>query len=176
VEKIHAHHDATVTIDSTHQNAHEGFVWHCFQKNADGAQVADNAEQSFVIDLAAVAADEFLHLTWEAEAGGDAEIQLWEGSTYTGGSAHTPLNMHRGSSHTVPTGLVVTTGATITTTSKVQLDGTWLPGGRGPNSNGGVGRGGTEWILKPGLVYSLHLINRAAAAKDMSLAFIFYED
>jgi len=173
---IHAHQRAKVVVDSTHQNQHEGWVWHCWQKNADGGQVADNANQNWVLDLSAVTDGENLHMEWESEAGGDAELQLWEGITYESGTAFTPLNMNRASTHTPPTGTVTKYGATITTSSATQLDGVWMAGGQRNQSVGGSSRGGLEWILSAGKKYAVILINRAGAAKDMSLSLTFYED
>jgi len=173
----HPHHHARVVIDATHANAHSGWLFRAWQKNADGAQVADDAQQSFVIDLSASGVGEDIHLIIAAIAGGDSELQIWEGITYSGGSDATLYNMHRTSSHTMAGGtVVVKTGCTITTAGKTQLDGEWVPGGVKQQALGGGSRGGEEWILAAGKVYAVILINRAGSAKDMSLRITCYED
>lgn len=176
VGHIHAHQSASIILDSTHKNLHDGWMWHCWQKNADGAAVADNGQQNWVCDLSAVTDNEHIHVVWEAEAGGDAEVQVWEAVTYEGGSAFTPLNMNRSSERAAPTGSVFKSGATITTTSATQLDGIWIPGGVRNQSVGGSSRGGNEWVFMASKRYAIMLINRSGGAKDMSLSITFYED
>jgi hypothetical protein len=173
----HPHQHAKVTIDSSHANTHAGWMSRVFQKNADGAPVADDAVQSFVVDLSATEVGENLHVVISASSGGDAELQVWEDITYESGDTVTAYNMHRASSHTAAGGtVVIKKGATITTSGKTQLDGAWIPGGKGPNSAGGASRGGEEWIFKATKKYAVILVNRAGSAKDMSLTLTYYED
>ena len=159
-------------------NQTQGDIFRCWQKNADGAAVADNASQTWAIDLTSLATGKFLNLSYDAVSSADSEIQLWETITYADGNAFTPLNKHRGSSKTAATGVVIKSGATITTTNGTQLVGRWIPGGAGTGANAASTPGNAissveVWSLKHGVKYALILINRGGSAQDMSLGFHF---
>lgn len=151
-------------------------MWIAGVKSPHGSPVADDAQINIVVDMTDVDADESIHCIFELEAEGNCEVFGYENVTYSGGTTYTPVNMNRTSNHTPPSGLVIKTNATLTTTSATTLMNQFVSGGKGKDSAGGGARGGHEWILKPGLKYAIALVNRAGAAKEMSLGFEFYED
>lgn len=162
--------NALVTVDFPHHEVHEGNTFLAFWKSPDGSDVADNAAFGLYLQLTSKTA----HFTFDVAGGGDTEVALWENATFSAtGTVATPYNLNRMSAKATTVG--VRTGPTLVTGTLIEnfLE----PGGTGPSqSSGGVGRRGTEWILRTGTAYYLQGINRAGSAQPASAMAQWYEE
>jgi len=149
-----------------HRAVHLGVTFLVCYKSPEGSEIADNASINFIIN-----SRYSMHLSFLGAAGGDAELALWENTTYTDGSLISPLNMNRDSG-AYPD--VARRDVTVTAYGTNLLN-IFLPGGTGGNSSGGVLRLGTEFVLSADTNYLLENINRAGQAQSMSLHAEWYE-
>jgi hypothetical protein len=159
---------AIIVQDEVHTSVHKGILFHA------GRFVVALAADATIVLLIQVAAGQSAHMRFGLAAGGDTEVELFEGPTFSAaGTTITPLNRNRFSSNTAQT--------TITHTPTTSADGTELahtmmPGGTGPaQSPGDTGGSFSEWILKTGEDYLFRVTNRSGAAQPTSLSLDFYE-
>lgn len=157
-----------LTVDSPHYEVHTGQMYHA---GFITGSVANNTSIDLLINTTGTSY--YTHLVWEATCGGDAEVLLYEGVTGTYGSALTVHNMNRNFANASP--VQVHNYPTITVLG-INLVDSFLPGGTGGISMGGIIRANTEWILAPGKRYLLRLFNRAGTAKYAGLAVQFYTE
>ena len=158
-------------IDFVHHEVHEGDTYQASFKTPDGAPLADNATLEVLIQ----AGNQPMHTVYAAAAGGDAEIALFEGTTFSAaGTAMPARNMSRLSTNTA---LATITHTPTTTLDGAQLQNAFLPGGAGgpPSTPGGAARQDTEWVLAPDTNYLLRLTNRSGGAQPASLVVQWYE-
>lgn len=162
---------ALKVIDFVHELVHEGRAFTVSYKPADNSPIADNADITFGISVGT----RVPHVLWSAVAGGEAEVFLYEGATFTGGTALSAYNLNRGSSAAlyIPTTSFVL-GPSITGAG-TQLYNYMVPGGTGGGRQGAVAREGMEWMLRPNTKYTIRLYNRSGGNGYMSLAVSFYE-
>jgi hypothetical protein len=100
---------------------------------------------------------------------GAALIQIYEGATFSGGTAMATVNRNRNSSATV----AATTFKTgVTSTNGTLIDSFFVGGGV---KTSGVNRQASEWILKSNTIYRVDVIGLGAST-DVIVAFDFYED
>ena len=157
-------------IDVAHNNVHKGkFYTACNIFNS----VANTSSAEVLIQ---VGSNKKLHFVKNCAAGGDAEVFLFEGTTFSAaGTSITAYNLNRSSSST--------TDATITHTPTLTADGTqincgFIPGGGifgAGGSNGGPIRSGTEIVLDVNTDYLIRLTNTSGGAQDMSIEVGYYE-
>jgi hypothetical protein len=117
----------------------------------------------------------YCHIAARAAMGGDAEGQMYEGSTLTGGTATPIRNKNRAlQGIELPTASVVR-DPTVNAAGLL-LEDEFLPGGSGPQAVGGAATQRAEWVLKPGTVYLFIMTNRAGNNQPASLALEWYEE
>lgn len=158
---------ATVTIPVVHHEVHEGetFSVSLFSlTNPNGAMITL---------MLRTQTTQYGHLTFTVAAGGDAQVRLHENPVVTSaGLVFTARNMKRTSTsgaEIVPSGNPTYTDGTILTNFLV-------PGGAGGNSQGGVGRQSTEWILRLNTDYLIELTNIAVGNQPLSIVAQWYEE
>lgn len=160
---------AFVTISAVHAEVHEGATYQASYKSPDGAEIADNG----VIEMLLQVGAKYAHTVFSISCGGDSEVALYEGTTFSNaGTALSENNMKR------PSGAIASLAATYTPT--ITLPGTlllndFIPGGTGPRAAGGTARRDSEWILKPNTNYLIRGINRSGNAQPMSIVAQWYE-
>lgn len=159
---------ALAVIDAFHKKIHEGKAFLASYKSPDASPIADNGTIVFYI-----APDREIHLFFTAAAGGDAEIEVLDGPTITGGSTLSAFNLNR--NHSDDAGIVLKRDPTVNADGTRIVD-ALLPGGTGGNAQGGLLglRPGTEIELNEDRVYAVRLTNRAGNAQPMSLAIEYY--
>lgn len=159
---------ATVTIPVVHHEVHEGetFTASLFSlANPNGAMIAL---------MLRTQTTRYGHLTFTVAAGGDAQVRLHENpAVSSAGLTFTARNMKRTSpisgAQIVPSGNPTYTDGTILTNFLV-------PGGSGGNSQGGVVRQDTEWILALNTDYVIELTNIAVGNQPLSITVSWYEE
>lgn len=156
-------------IDIVHHEIHEGEFFSVSYKTPDDGNLADNG----TIVFALTAAVKYVHLQATAACGGDAEVEFYEVSTVTGGTATTPRNHNRNGSDN--SDVTVVRDPTVNAAGTL-LEHAFLPGGTGGNAIGTVGNQRQEWILRPAITHVVRLTNRAGNAQPGSLAVTWYEE
>jgi len=161
---------APLSIDIAHHEVHEGAMFSAFISDASAA----DTEQIQVM-ITTPNTTELAHVVWEHYSSGQATVTLKSGITYSaGGSAFTPINRNRGSSHTsactVKTGsdggadLITYTGGT-TAWSAIYGSG---------RLQGGSSRETSEWILAPNTTNIIEVTSNTTSL-IISLGVIWYE-
>ena len=168
---ISIRHLALVTMDTMHREAHLGEmrVANCCKSGlGDGA----NLDMLVVVGSGLEA-----HTTFNAQAGGDACLHLFENVTVSSnGLEVTVHDMNRITSGQPET--KVYCGPVVTSTYTELYQGL-LPGGAGNKTAGGQLVEGTEWGLNGisgSINYLLRLVNIAGAAKPANLGLAFSEE
>ncbi len=133
------------------------------------AALADDATLIFAL----TATTKSLHIIADASTGGNAEFDIFEDATITGGTATTVFNRNR-TSDAVST-VTVVRDPTVNALG-TNLDQQGIPGGRGGNASGGSGSVRHEWVLAPGMIYLYRITNRAGNAQFASLSIAWYEE
>jgi len=153
--------NALVTMDEIHANVHRGIM---FEASHANASVANNGDVEVIVQ---VHADQAAHMRWFAAAGGDMQIEVYEGVTYSsaGTSILTP-NLNRFSSNTAT--------ALVSHTPTLTDDGTLLASSILPGGTAGR-QPPIEWILKTGEDYLFRLTNIDGGNQAVSLALDWYE-
>lgn len=162
-----------IGIDYVHEQVHVGRTFQSSYKSPEGADVADNVAINLQITTGALRE---CHFVFEVNAGGDTELEFYEGVTSSVGTAVYAHNMNRLEGTMTPECAVVHT-PTVTNTGQ-RLHNSVLPGGTGVGSGatpGGTARAGSEWILKKSTKYLIRATNRSAAAQPMSATLQWYE-
>ena len=157
-------------ISVLHHEIHEGNTFFASFKTVDATPIADDAALIFAITTGT----KTLHFVSNGASGGDAEKEILEGATITGGTATTVFNRDR-------TSTAVTNVAAVVLNPTVNTDGTridhqFIPGGTGGQTVGGSSGPRHEWIFKPSTIYVVRLTNRAGTAQPASLAVEWYEE
>lgn len=158
---------ALVTVCMVHRQIHRGLL---FEAGYRDLTVADDASASVLIQAAA---GQTAHMQFTITAGGDAEVDLYEGPTFSSaGTAVSATNRNRGSSNTAQ--------ATITHTPTVSDNGTLLGGGLLVGGTGFITVGSSsscfhEWILAGGEDYLLVVTNRSGSTQPVGASIVFYE-
>lgn len=160
--------DGIINTATAHARIHEGVY---YTLNLYNAALADDASLEMLIQ---VAADQAMHARFGGKIGGDGELRLFEGTTFSAaGTGLTAVNHNRFSTNTAQG--TFSSGPTITGDG-TQLDLEYLPGGTGSFFSGGAGsQFFEEYVLQTGEVYLLRMTNRAGAAQPASLHVDFYE-
>ena len=155
-----------ITMDFAQHQIHEG------EQHSYGYYATSVSTISFALTVPVYANTiQAPHLIMHADVyEGSAEISLWEGITYTGGSAVTIYNRNR-NSLTTP-GMTIKSGVTITGA------GTRLPYSAfisGSVKSAGASRGIDEVVLKSNTVYGV-IFEEITAVSRVILHFEWYED
>jgi hypothetical protein len=163
--------DAIKVIRSPHHEVHEGDAYETSYKSPDPSPIADNA----LFDLLIQVGPKPLHFTFDALAGGDAEILLYEGATVS--ATGTELNIFNLNRLQPDASSVIFAAHTPTLTATgTTLLNEFLPGGTGGQTAGGQSRDAFERIFRTGTAYMLRQVNRAGTAQPMSNHVQWYEE
>ena len=155
-----------ITIGYIHHEIHEGDT---YQVSYFADDVADSSKIIILLRVGDVPA----HMTYEADAGADATIELLENPTVNdAGTAMTEYNQNRTSANTA----TVTAFHTPTLVGGTQLVIQLAPGGRGPQAGGGSARADSEWILDSNEDYAIQITNISGQAQPMSVLVEWYEE
>jgi hypothetical protein len=170
----HNHHanidrvgEALNVMTDFHQRIHQGKAFN-LGKIFSGVANGGNADI-----LIQVPVDVSLHLSFGVQAGGDAELRVYENPAVSSvGSAETAINKNRMAS--------TVSKATFTSTPTITGVGTLLmeimaPGGRGGNSNGGEAGIFDEFVLNDNEDYLCRITNISGIAQDLSVFLNWYE-
>lgn len=156
--------NAPIVIDYEHHEVHSGSAY-SFSTRAD---VNGNGTIYNVIMVTSDTAKwPHLRITFATEA--EFDIELYEGTTYTGGASTTTFNRNRNSSKAADMQVIL--GATATG------NGTLL---RRSRSGSGTGSGGggeeqEEWILKQNTVYNFRFTKQTNGTHYISYKLWWYE-
>lgn len=163
--------NAQTVIDEVHRQVHLGNTFQSSYKSPDASPVADNADVTILIR---VAANE-LHLTFNVAAGNDAEVEIFENVVTSAlGTPLTFFNMNRGASGvSLPTTTIYVNPTT--TSDGTRIHNALVPLGVEVGTGSGVTRAGTEWPLKRETNYAIRLTNRAGSAQPLSIIVQGYE-
>lgn len=162
--------DALVVISGPHREIHEGEMFSVSYKSPDGAPIADDGTIIFVLTTGSL----YAHLSTTIAGGGDAQVELREGVTVTGGTAMVEFNRNRASDNVATVAVVRDPGAIVD--AGTLIEDIFSPGGTGGNAPGNISGQRLEWVLNINTVYMLRLTNRAGNAQPMSLEAIWYEE
>jgi len=158
---------ALVVLEIEHHQVHLGYM---FSASYVNLALGNGAS----IDFRLPTGSGFCHFSFDAECGGNGEVQFYEQANLSGGTPITPVNLKR-----QDTGAIAPT-LTVYHTPAVNAVGTQLyngvlAGGRGPQAGGGQARERSEWVLAQNRVYLIRLYNRSGGAQPASLVVQWYE-
>lgn len=160
--------NAFIHMDEIHANIHRGWM---FSASIVDLALADDAAIEVLIQTHAT---QSAHMRFVAAGGGDVEIELYEGATFS--AAGTPMsasNRNRSSANTADS--IITHTPTLTGDG-TELHNTLGPGGSGFFATpGGESRTFEEWVLAPATVYLFRVSNRSGVAAPVSVTLDFYE-
>jgi hypothetical protein len=161
-----------VNISSDHAYIHQGLGYNL---PIESSSVAAAGVYSVAIQ---VPAGVFLHIrptTWSSTAN-LGELKLFENSTFSGGSAVTPVNKNRNSKRVSK--VVCTAGVTATNTTATLLMAESVGTGGTPSASAGGGGGqNDEWVLEPLRTYVFQFENIGATNATVFYAnFFWYEE
>lgn len=163
-----------IMIDVAHHEVHEGDAYNVAHYDEDAA--SSHVVQLYVSTPATATPQKRIHLIEAHDSTGGHYVSITEGITYSaGGADFAPVNRNRGSIKTTSlqsfkkgsskAGNVITyTGGTI-------IWDRWQGSGK---TDGGEGRGTSEWILAPGTEY-IFTIQSKAAGILLSIQLDWYE-
>lgn len=153
-------------IDAPHAEIHEGEMFEfCYRFDL----VADGGSAEIGIQTS----NREVHMIFQADTGGDSLATLREEPTYTGGSAMTIHNKHRGNANTSTMTVV---SLPIVAAQGTLLQERFLFGGTKNQAFGVSGSTRSEWILAKNKKYLVSVLNQGGAAKNISLTGEGYEE
>lgn len=160
--------EATVTtLGQVHARIHQGLF---FSADHNDPALASSGIMDILIRPAATVS---MHVRFNVVTGGDAQVWLFEGTTFSVAGAAVPsVNRNRFSPHTAQA--LLTSGPTITADGLELLTGL-IVGGKSGQSSGGVRESFEEWIFKVGEVYLVRVQNLNAQAQPVDVGIDFYE-
>ena len=148
-----------------HQRIHEGKMFHA---HVFKGAVANNGSLQIMITTVD---QKLTNLIPFASASGHAEMVIYEGVAFSGGSPLDAHNLKRNSPSTYGGSLVHTPNILSLGSTLLQAV---VPGGEGGNAVGSSPDLYIEWLLAPRTAYLYELINRRGNAADLSLSLLFY--
>jgi hypothetical protein len=155
-----------------HHEVHEGNTFEASQKTADDSPLGDNNSYDMLL-VTGNQAD--AHLTFEGACGGDADLFLYENTVVTDNGTKLKVQNMRRSLHGVNINTVQAYETPTITNVGDELSVRFMPGGAGPQSVGGTGRTGTEWMLKSETYYLIRVTNRGGQGQPASIFAQWYE-
>ena len=158
---------AGIGINLPHHEVHEG---NTFQSWVYTGTVANNNTLDLVI--VTTGTSKVAHLTWVANAGGDALTLFYEGVSGTFNSSAPNFNLRRDSIIASP--ISVFHYPTITWTGLL-LNTSLIPGGSGGATPGGTARAETEWLIAPNTKYLLRAQNIAGTSQPVNITIQWYQ-
>lgn len=157
---------ALVTVEAFHSKVHDGEAYrvsHIFE------QVADDATASYYLTTSAT---KETHIKVSVAAEGLAFARAYSGATVSGGTAQVARNLKIGDAGVADTLFSYTSSVTNAGTLEFE---TIIPGGTGNKTVGDTARTDGEWEVEKSTTMLFTLVNKGAAAKEMSMTAEFYE-
>jgi len=114
------------------------------------------------------------HTAIKVKHGIDATLQVYEGISYTGGTAVAPQNNNRTFTNS-STMTFVHTPATTTAGAGNLLWQEYFPGGSGPTAPGATETAGEQTVLKPSTTYMFEVTNIGSVADELQVILAYYE-
>jgi hypothetical protein len=117
------------------------------------------------------------HMVWTVETEGEVEIMFYEGITsWTGGSAITPLNADRNSGNASNITDMVYDG-TLTLGTPTTLEAHVIGSASGPvtSHSGGDASARNEWILDQGVKYAIVVTDQSGSSNEVNIILDWYE-
>ncbi|GAG15515.1 unnamed protein product [marine sediment metagenome] len=158
---------ALCVIQGEHHEVHEGEFFTLSHFYSD---VADNGNADLHI---IVGAGKELHVTITVVGEANAEVLIYEGTTYNAAGTAEPIHDKNRVTANTSNALAKHT-PTINTLGTVRHH-SFLPGGTKKAAIGSVRSNGQEWIFKKSVDYLIRITNRGGADKDFSIEIEFYE-
>lgn len=156
--------------DIAHVHIHEGHTAVVSYKSPDASPIADNETINFLIQTQ----DKSAHLVTRLSFGGDCEIEIYEGTAFTGGTNMTVIAKNR-YKNLPPNYSTVKRDVTITNAGLLLFN-FFFAGGSGGNAQGVSEQTRDEWDLAPNTNYMVRATNRAGNAQAGSFAIEWYEE
>jgi len=157
--------DGLVTIDTIHNQVHEGNVYLATLLD-DNVLAAGELDISIVVASGAVGN----HLFLRASSGGDASAHLYEGVTTSGGFNMDLVNRDRASLNTPMGDVLIWDNATVSISGATLLKETLIPGGSfAALSTGGAIAEANGWILRHNTNYLYRVTNLTGAAEPVAV-------
>lgn len=160
-----------VVMGDIHAHIHEGILFEA--TFMDEAVVDDGV----ILVRITTAADQPCHMRIVPGAGGDAQFNLFEDTTFSAaGTEIIPTNRNRFVSTTAVTTVRHTPAVDAPGTELLPPAGQFLPGGSGFFATpGSTTPEFGEWILAAGTEYLLQVMNLAGTTQPAGLSLLFYE-
>ena len=159
--------NVVTSLDAIHGRIHQGLF---FSADVFDPILADDGDLDVLIRPDASVS---MHTRFIATTGGDAQIWLYENTTFSApGVAQTLHNRNRISQRTA-LGLI-NLGPTVTAVGDELVTGL-LPGGKAGQASGSEKQSFEEWILAPGLVYLARVRNVAGTVQPANMQIDMYE-
>jgi hypothetical protein len=147
-------HGNQVIIETVHHRIHEGEM---FSAGFFAVALGAGATMDVLVQTGEIRP----HMQIAGQAGQAVRAELYEDTTVSAdGSVVGSINRNRNSAKTP--GLVVTSGPTVTGVGDPLFAG-FIPGGTGPQAEGGSLSTFAEYNLKPNSIYLVRLVNNLAA-------------
>lgn len=159
--------EALVFQDEIHTNIHRGKMYSASYLDMS---VADDGTIEILVQ---VASDQSSHLRFGGSVGGDCEMQIYKGTTFS--SAGTSMSSHNRNGFSSNTASTTVTHSPTLTGDGTQIYTGAIPGGTFIFSTGAQTRFFEEWILETSSVYLMRVTNRSASNTPISIVLDFYE-
>lgn len=156
-----------LTIDTLHYRTHYGDT---YEASNIFNGVADDGTAEMLLQVGSAFPP---HIIFNVAVSGNAEVHLFEGTTFSGaGTSLAALNKNRFSSKTPDTTF---THTPTTTGDGTQLTSHFVPGGTllGSGAHNGIE---FEWVLNTDTDYLFRVTNVSGLPSSISITAIFYED
>lgn len=161
------HNEGFIIGDIVHHHIHEGIYFECQQIYL---QVPNDGYIRWLVKAPPTKA---MHLIAVIVAEGKTYMKTYTGTTFTNEGTPVPIfNRRIGVSPASES--VITQNPTINVLGTKRFD-TFIPGGLGPQSSGGVSDQRVETLVLPNNSFLLQLQNVSGQAKDIALNLQWYE-
>lgn len=158
-----------IVIAVEHARIHEGRLFTGNKMWDSTAKVAAGASVDLMFTTSATKAPHFIA---DIEAGGDAEIYIYESTQASGGTAVPMINRNRRSATVSET--IIVHSPTVTSVGTL-IDASLLAGGGGKKSAGGSGGFGGEFVTAYSTNYLIRVKNTSGAAQPINIIVWLYE-
>jgi hypothetical protein len=156
--------------DGPHIHIHEGHTGVVSYKTDDASPLSDNGTLNFLIQTGSRA----VHLVIRMAFGGDCELEIYEGTTFTNGTAMQVIAKNR--YKVLPPGFATVIRDVTVSAAGTLLFNFFFPGGSGGNAQGVSETTRDEWILAPNTNYLVRGTNRAGTNQPAAIAIEWYEE
>lgn len=158
---------ATISIE--HVRTHEGRMFTAGRLWDSTAKIADGAFADIAFTTSASVPP---HAIFDVQAGGNAEIYVYEDAVIAGGTPIVPVNRNRRSSNVSATTVVY---APTVTSPGILIETAFAAGGSGHKAGGGSGGFAGEFVLQYSKTYLVRVKNVSGSAQIVQTNIWLYE-